>query len=251
MATRERSRAYPAYELAYAVDCTNMLHRSFGCGQFDRNLAAKALRGVPSSRVHRMVAALVQYGLLVLKSNSYRVSELGKRVVLPIDEAEFRASVRTAFENPPLFRDLIDHLEGSGRVPDQLTSILMRSFRITSGAASTAADVFIKSGRFAGWIDCENSIASGAGTPETAQDTTEETEQTAVTTNADVMSCVVSEPAMQLAREPGNHHTHELPLSQGVARLTLPCQLSNGDIRLLSKMVELWALQVEVAEGEA
>ena len=160
---RERSTAYPVLDLATAYRVLRQDLSSLGAVELDRAEMAKRLgyQGASGGLAARKICALAQYGLLDRRAGLYGLSPLGLRLqVLDIGDTEFPSAIRTALEQPPLFKDILDRYRSAGSVPRDLAEELV-DFGITQQASTHAAKVFESSALFAGVLDTDRSFRTG------------------------------------------------------------------------------------------
>ena len=170
-AKRERSTAYPGINLERAVEVLEDVVKNLGKGPFDRESIARAsgfngVTGTSSS----VIGALGHFGLLDRQGNSYSCSELGSRILTPLDATEKQLALIDAVQKPRLYQKLIDTYDGQS-LPGMLNNILIRSHGIAQKVAERAAETFRESCEFAGIlqngiIKNEHSGAIGSNEPQ-------------------------------------------------------------------------------------
>lgn len=146
----ERSAAYPSTSLEKALDAITRVNGKLGQGPYDRESVAKALdfSGV-SGASSSLIGTLVHFGLLERQGNSYRRSELAKRIMYPLDDVEKNTAIIEALRRPRLYEKLLDRFNGQG-LPSMLPNILTREYTIVEGTAPKAAQFFRDSCEFTG-----------------------------------------------------------------------------------------------------
>ncbi|HXU30284.1 MAG TPA: hypothetical protein VN851_06895 [Thermoanaerobaculia bacterium] len=148
---RERSNAYPIFDLAVAYRILRQDLADLGAGEFDRSTIFSRLGHTAevSGGAARKVAALVQYGLLDYRGGLYGLSALGLRLQrLKLGDPEFRSATSACLECPTLFRAILERFRSEGRIPQDLAQHLS-AFRIMTKASTEAAGVFWRSALFA------------------------------------------------------------------------------------------------------
>lgn len=240
---RERSKAYPGATLEDCVRFTGMIKKELGRGSHDRDSLAKAMRfGSVSGAVSPKIAALVHFGFLERTPLGYELSEASKSITDAIDERERLEAIRAAFSKPTLYQEILEKFGSDGKIPGQLATHLHRFHGITDSASSSAAEIFLASGRFAGILDEGNNIRDGRDSQRlgTAMHSTSET--TPVTKE------VAATPPFQTTASghpaAGNQQRFEFAITRGRnVVLTVPTDLNAKDIRVIRKQVELLELQ--------
>jgi hypothetical protein len=165
---RERSRAYPVIDLETAYEILSKDLRSLGSESLDREALAKRLGyetgggGVAA----RKIGALVQYGFLNRHAGKYSLNLKGSGLQKIRREAQkFRLAIESALEHPALFRWILDRYRRVGKIPENLAVILAREYGITERASYEAANVFLRSARFAGILDAEGCFLDNRESP--------------------------------------------------------------------------------------
>jgi hypothetical protein len=256
MARRERSKAYPVLTLREAEDALGTVRRELGTGAWDRDPVAQAL-GHAHGRgglAARKVSALTQYGLLRRRNGRYSFTPLGDALVHPRDEEEHRQALREALEQPALFAALLEGYAAAEQVPRRLHHVLVRDHGITDGASGRAAEIFLRSARYAGVLDAEGRVLTPL--PGAVEET-----PGAGTEPGTFSGSVPSEPAAPSApeatreeasgRRGGEAPTQRFEIALGGGRravLELPAELRPRDLEVLRKQLEVLELQVRAEE---
>lgn len=150
---RNRSAAYPAIDIQEAQQHLSTLHRNLGAGPYDRLNAAKVLgyKGVTGASASR-IAALVHYGMLQrVAGGGYAETELAKKILNHLDDAELAECLIVAFLSPALFASLYKDFKDKA-LPQKLDVILVRNYRITEQAARDVARIFRQSAERVGLL---------------------------------------------------------------------------------------------------
>ena len=98
----------------------------------------------------RKIAALTQFGLLDRHGGKYSLTALGKDLrSLPESSSDFVQALKSAFEKPSLFREVLQrHVSSSGKIPNNLNELLVRHHGITKKASKEVAQIFERSESF-------------------------------------------------------------------------------------------------------
>ena len=149
-----RSKAYPAIDLSSAVKRAEIIQKYIGNGvYFNRETMAKGMGYKSLSGVAtRAIAALVHFGLLERKKDTYTLSDLAVHIVLPISDEDKQEAIRTAVKEPELYRELIQNYEGK-HLPAALGNILAVNHGINPNSSAQAALAFVESLRYAGMMN--------------------------------------------------------------------------------------------------
>jgi hypothetical protein len=162
-----RSASYPATNLEKAIQNVQTIKSNLGKGPFSRDSAAKALgySGI-SGKSATVVAALVHYGLLNRKVDTYTVSELSDEILTYRDDAERQAAIVKAAKHPKLYNALVKAYDGRS-LPGMLDHILVREHGIGEKVAPNVTKDFRSSMSFAGLLvnGVVNSAPQEGGSP--------------------------------------------------------------------------------------
>jgi hypothetical protein len=172
---RARSTAYPVLDLAAAYRILRQNLAGIGTAELDRDEIARKIGYIDAQGglAARKVGALVHYGLLVRRGSRYGLSPLGLHLQgLDIRDAEFHSAIRSAFEQPALFRLILDRFRSVGRIPPSLP-LELETFGITKKASSDAVEVFRSSALFAGVLDTEGFFNPALAAPSSISSTQE------------------------------------------------------------------------------
>jgi len=165
--TKERSRAYPAIDLATAYGLLRQPLMGVGTEELERKEVACRLGYATGDGgiAARKIAALAHYGLLErLPLGRYRLSRRGLFVQnLRPENPRLQSALQEILGQPVLFRQLLERYWGADRIPADLPRVLTTEYGITAKASVEAATVFLRSARFAGLLSPEGALASVEG----------------------------------------------------------------------------------------
>lgn len=147
--TKERSVAYPIFNLESAVNRLVSLYQGLGKGPYSREDAAKGMgySGLNGASA-RAVAALVQYGLIDRNGNTYSLSLLSNSIIHPTEELEKSIALKKAAVNPKLFLSLVETYKGQS-LPGLLENIITRK-GVGASYAKDVSTIFKDTLQFAG-----------------------------------------------------------------------------------------------------
>lgn len=153
---RARSTAYPGLTIQEAERVARAVEE--GGGRLsDEALASGLKTTTKASKFLRSVAAAGYYGLIERKAGVSTVTSLGKRVVTPTQEGDDEAALAEAFEQPQLFKDVLERFAGRTLPRRELfQNVLHSEHGITLAAAPDAARVFLESGLAVGRLAAED-----------------------------------------------------------------------------------------------
>lgn len=149
---KERSCAYPAHNLEDSIEAVSKLNSNLGKGPFNRESAAVALgyKGVSGASAIK-ISACAQFGLLMRSGNTYYISDLARKILVPTSEEERRTAILEAVETPSLYSSLISTYADQA-LPTMLTNILCRNYGVIENSAPKAANIFRESLEYAGLL---------------------------------------------------------------------------------------------------
>ena len=142
----------PAESLPSAIQLLQQVRDRLGFGAASRETVAEALgyRTVNGTS-RRKIAALSHFELLARNGSVYRISELGKQILVPRDEAEHRLALAMAARKPALYQKLVARYEGHP-IPAMLPNILVREFGILPQTSEDVSRTFRETMEFAGLL---------------------------------------------------------------------------------------------------
>lgn len=149
---RGRSARYPGVPLAEAIDFCRRLDAKGLDGLIAAEVApALGYSNVRTNAFSARLSAARQFGLLALRADRYKLTDLARSILHPADPSALPRLLRQALREPPLYASLAGRLEGR-RVPEAATlaNILYHDEQITAAAKRSAAEAFLASARFAG-----------------------------------------------------------------------------------------------------
>lgn len=148
-----RGVQYPGDSLAEAVTLLEKVRTGVGFASASRELIAQALgyKGLTGTSGRR-VATLGHFDLIERTGNgSYKISDLGRRILMPTSEAEKALALAEAAKRPSLYLQVIAKYQGSA-LPQMLANILARDFKVYAGASEDAAKGLRETVEFAGLL---------------------------------------------------------------------------------------------------
>ncbi len=136
--------------IAGAIQLLQMVGDKVGYGSASRETIAEALGyRTLNGTSRRKLAALSHYALLTRSGGTYRISDLGKQILMPRDDVEYKNAIATAAQQPAFYQTLIGRFEGH-TLPTMLANILVREYGIVPRTSEEVARTFRESMEFAG-----------------------------------------------------------------------------------------------------
>lgn len=232
----ERGPKTPGENLESAVKLLHQVKDAVGFGTASRETIARAA-GYSSlnGRSNRVIASLVHFGFLDRSgAAALRISELGKRVLMPTNDEERTLSIAEAVRRPAFYDKLFARFGGHA-LPSMLPHILVREFGVLPNSSEKVAEIFRSSAAFAGML--RNGVLQTE--PEPAEPSIPHSQ--AVPDSRPSESQPTAAPAvLRVTQTPvSGAQRYTIPLdAQGrLATIDLPVPLSASDLR----RVVLWA----------
>jgi hypothetical protein len=142
----------PSETLASAIQLLHLVRDRLGFSSASRESVAEALGyRTLNGTSRRKIAALSHYELLVRTGAAYRISDLGKQILIPRDDNEHRQAIATAARKPSFYGKLFAKYEGQA-LPGMLSNILVREFGILPQSSDEVARTFRETQEFAGFL---------------------------------------------------------------------------------------------------
>lgn len=149
--SRERSTIGFTYnDLDAAIEVARAGYNSWADKPFDVSDLSAKLNMVISGAFRQKTAAARMFGLIEKDGrSSFRVTELGTRIVQPDTEAAARAD---AFLQVPLYRAIYDEYKGKLLPPPKALEEVMRHYGVSPKQTDKARQAFERSARQAGYF---------------------------------------------------------------------------------------------------
>lgn len=165
-----RGASYPVIDLEKAVALSKKLVDAIGKASASKADVVRALgySGI-NGKSKRVIAALIQYGLITGRSSEHKLTDLALQILFPENDQAKQEAIRHAAAKPSLFNTLIAKYQGDP-VPGLLANILVNSHGINPNSSEEAARVFKASLQYAGMIDDNNAINADGETGQTDAD---------------------------------------------------------------------------------
>lgn len=153
VAKGERGVQHPAHNLEAAVAMLEQVRTGIGFNPASRETIAAALghKGISGSSAKKL-GVLTHFDLLErVGGGAYRISDLGKAILIPRDEEERRSAIADAATRPALYNTLLGKYENTA-LPTLLPNLLSREHGVFPNSSEAAAAVFRETMEFAGLL---------------------------------------------------------------------------------------------------
>jgi hypothetical protein len=150
---RTRGVQYPVEGLEGAVRMLAEVRAAVGFSSASRDTLVEAMgyKGM-SGRSARKLAALSHFDLLErVGKGTYRISDLGKRILLPVSDQDRTQALGEAARRPTLFAQVFERFKGHA-LPTLLPNLLGREFGVFHTSTDDAAKAFRESMEFSGLL---------------------------------------------------------------------------------------------------
>jgi hypothetical protein len=142
----------PSETLPSAIQLLQLVRDRLGFSSASRESIAEALGyRTLNGTSRRKIAALSHFELLARSGAAYRISDLGKQILIPRDDAEHKQAVAMAARKPAFYSKLFAKYEGQA-LPGMLPNILVREFGILPQSSEDVARTFRETQEFAGLL---------------------------------------------------------------------------------------------------
>jgi hypothetical protein len=159
------------------------------------------------------------------------ITDLGRRLLQPGDEAELAASRQAAFLKPPLYGKLVERYRGAP-VPaiKFLAGLLVREHKIVESVSEQAAEAFVASAKHAGFVSGNVIGEPRSSTVRPARETPAEPSTGDDTARA---------PSAKAVPIPDGFIAHTFPLRRDLTvTIPLPVELTKRDVERLHKWMD-------------
>jgi hypothetical protein len=241
---RERSKAYPGCNLEQCVQDLIKTKKALGRGVHDRDSIAKAI-GYENmcGPAAVKISAMVQFGLLDKIEGGYSINSDSSKISDPISNEEKSIALKDSFRKPRFYVELLEKFEGDGMIPSQLGTHLHRFHGISLNASEIAAKIFRESGVYAGILNEEGKILSD--NPSAADRDVNNKQNNGGSEQSAIDSMELDKEPVEDKKQTQIQRQYIFPLSGGTAFLKLPAKITQKDIQILKKHIELFELEIE------
>jgi len=149
----EKGTQHPSEGLESAIQNLEIVQKAVGFGVAARDTIIQAWGYTAMScRSARKLGAQGHFGLLEKTGKgSLKISDLGKRILVPTNEDERRLAIAEAANRPSLYKKLIEKYKENA-LPGLLQNLLIREHGVFPGSAANAARAFRETVEFAGLL---------------------------------------------------------------------------------------------------
>lgn len=243
--SESRSPSYPQIGLNRAVELVRRLYEGIHRGSVGTSAAQKIMGFSGSSGTGLAnLSALKRFGLIEGRDPNIRITELGFRLLEPMDQHERQSALREAALSPPIFAAILSDFGGKLPADAAIRAKLIREHGFTPAGVES----FIRS--FRDTFSLIQSEETG-GTPEAQSSQLEHTElgRTADAqlpsqraTTSPIPSSAAASP--EAFTEPGMTRA-AFPLVEGNVYLTFPSNLSAEGYGELAEYLQIFLRRAE------
>lgn len=232
-----RGASYPVIDLEKAIVQAKNILDAVGKASASKQDIAKAVgySGI-NGKSKRVIAALIQYGLITGRASEHRLTELALQILFPEDENARQIAIRHAAIKPGLFGALAKKYEGDS-VPGLLPNILVTSHGINPNSGDEAAKVFRSTLEFANMLDENGKIVLDGGSGLASKKETIASDELDSDINNDESSSLATP---QIPADSTNLNRIEIVLREGIkAGIYAPYQLTQEEKSKLKSIIDL------------
>ncbi|MGN6184046.1 MAG: hypothetical protein ACTHQM_10375, partial [Thermoanaerobaculia bacterium] len=142
----------PHHSLDDAVRVPAAIHGSFARGTASKENVARFLGYSPQGTFRSLLKSAGAYGLVQVQGDLIAVTDLGRRIVAPINAKDRTDALREAATHPPAFRHFLTASDGHSIRKDLATLDRLIMLGIPANAADRTFQILVENGRAASII---------------------------------------------------------------------------------------------------
>lgn len=236
----KKRTSYVSRDHKSMVDFVTEIYKNLGHTDYHLNKAIAAVHGLSPDSIKQQLTSCQQYKLLELKfSVGYKITELFKRIYLPVNDTEKRAAIIESLKSPESYTALFKNYEFHILPPvSGLKNHFVRTYQFKEDIAEKTATVFIENLKEYNLLDSRGVLISGMkapinSAPDTGNDSTTLNSSTEPQKQAEVKNEIHTEyePRMIDIVIP-------LKTTKEKAHLLIPEDYQAEDLERISKFVE-------------
>lgn len=237
----QRSKPYPSISVDEAVTKLEQIYRKLGDNkQYERNNFAQGMgyKDTKNGAFLRAVAALVQYGFVERQGESYTLTSIAKKILIPTSDNDRHDAVLEAALTPPLFENVYETYKGQD-LPGLLPNILVTNFGILDGAKNKAVSVFRKTMAYVALLEGERLIDKDTVSIEqiTPEPSSQDLEDDQLAPGQSATRHSLGQPIQPSANVPTTSFTKDFGEGR-VAQLIIPTDISKDEREKLKTLLE-------------
>lgn len=154
---RERSAAYPSYDIPHSFELTETIFKLFGNSIFIPREKISEKTGIGDSQLQMQLSSCAQYKLIEMRSKEgYKASSLFIQLYKPKSNEDIKALRLQVFNSPELYKKIIEEHNNETFTEESLATLLYRDYNIKEKASLIAAKIFIENARYLNVINEDN-----------------------------------------------------------------------------------------------
>lgn len=245
----KKRTSYVSRDHKSMVEFAGLIYRSLG-PDYHHGTAIAALHKLSPVSIKQQITSCQQYRLLEIKHGvGYKITDLFKRIYLPVNDSEKIAAVVDSLKSPETYQQLFKEYEY--HIVPPVTGIknhFVRNFQFKDDIAEKAAEVFIQNLKDYSLLDSRGVLISGIA----AKTISNKPEQPEKSTEQQAERPKQEQPVTQ-APPKTDDSLFELPIplpNRRKAFLRYPLDnLTKRDIRVITKALEFIASSLDDEEG--
>ena len=145
------------------VDFVGMVYKNLGFTDYHSNKAIATIHGLSPDSIKQHLTSAQQYKLLEIKfGTGYKVTDLFKRIFLPVNDMEKRSAVIESLKSPETYQQLFKEYEFHILPPlSGIKNHFVRNVHLREDIAEKAAQIFIDNLHDYDLLDARGVLISG------------------------------------------------------------------------------------------
>lgn len=234
-----RSSRFPSLSLPYAISVVSDASR-FGTNITDSHLAGNT--SPKGGTFGRKKASLKYYGLIETEGEKIRITALAEKILRPVNDKEKVEGIREAFLKPELFNKL--YISTQKNIPIEISllgNILLREYGVQPAGKNEFISTLIKSGIFANLIKYNTSDKNEIIflDPQGLSDKKNIVETEEKRLPLEMKEDIGDDTDASFPEEQSEEQIVKISLSQGRAKIIVPKQLTEEDIKKLKAQINI------------
>lgn len=245
----KKRNSYVSRDHRSMVEFISNVYKNLGHSNYHTNKEIATVNGLSPDSIKQHLTSGQQYGLLEIKHRiGYKITDLFKRIYLPINELERKAAIVESLKTPSTYQQLFKEYEYHVVPPiSGIKNHFVRHIHLAENIAEKAAQVFIDNLRDYELLDSRGVLISGMVSKQNSNETNNVKGDNGVSN--DYTPPPPTTPPAYTPPPPPDDGLFELPIplpNKRKAYLKYPIDsLTKKDIKVITKALEFVASSLE------
>ncbi len=242
---RERSRNYPGIPLERVIDFAQEFKTKVGVKTSVKAVTDTfGVKKANSGTISIKLGSLRQFGLLEGRAENLILSDLAKKILVPVNQDTKTQAIREAFLKPDLYQELANDFNNES-IPEGLANLLFHKYGITEAGKENAAKCFVESARFAGFLRDDGIFVISEGVGSEDKPVADPSLETTNQFRSDLLEKMPPSPV------PNGEQSMTISLTgQRRAVLMVPHDVNMNDLEILKAQIEVLGLRIRLNQQE-